>query len=319
MNHLVDDVQSYPLVGSIQNSVGMGFLGNQAVFAVANGLGARVIHAQSTFSSAHGGFTGRSSSITDPQQFRRDVGFLIGQRPGVIVIGYLPRPHHVDIVANCLQEYKGVVLLDPVIGDYQKGLYVSKETARTIKEYLLPLAQIITPNRFEAEVLLGTGDRSMSDHAYLNGLFDLGPEAVVITSFERDPEKHRVKLLFSNGYSYYRISGPFFPAYPAHGIGDVFAASMASFCGLGASPFAAVLLSTALAARAVANTTPYGGATVDPIAALLKWNPLGYHIDDDRTMRFCERSNVECKAIKASSKDSARLKFAPPKHKIIYG
>lgn len=319
MNRMDDDVAAYPLVGSIQNSVGMGFLGNQAVYAVANGLGARVIHAQSVFSSAHGGFTGRSSAITDPQQFRRDVAFLIGQRPGVIVIGYLPRPQHVDIVANLLQDYKGVVLLDPVIGDYQKGLFVSHETARSIKEFLLPVAQIVTPNRFEAEVLLGSGDRSMTEHAYLNGLFDLGPEAVVITSFERDPEKHRVKLLFSNGYSYYRISGPFFPAYPAHGVGDVFAATMATFCGLGSSPFAAALLSTALTARSVANTTPYGGATVDPIAALAKWNPLGYHIDDDRTMRFCERSNVECTSLKATAKDGPRLKFAPPKHKIIYG
>lgn len=314
-----DEAQTYPLVGSIQNTVGMGFLGNQAVYAVANALGARVIHAQSTFASAHGGYTGRSSALTDPTQFRRDVTFLVAQRPGIIVIGYLPRPQHVDVVASALVEYKGVVLLDPVIGDYQKGLYISQETARSIKEKLLPMSQIITPNRFEAEVLLGTGDRSMSEYAYLNGLFDLGPEAVIITSWERDPEKHRVKLLFSNGYSYHRISGPFFPAYPAHGVGDVFAASVGTFCALGASPFSAALLSTALAARAVANTTTYGGATVDPVVALQKWNPLGYHIEDDKAMRFCERSNVESQSIKATSKDSARLKFAPPKHKIIYG
>ena len=319
MSRFDDEVANYPLVGSIQNSVGMGFLGNQAVYAVANALGARVVHAPSMFASAHGGFSGRSSAIADPAQFRRDVAFLVSQRPGLIVIGYLPRPQHVDVVATQLQEYKGVVLLDPVIGDYQKGLFVSQETARTIKEALLPMSQIITPNRFEAEVLLGTGDRTMSEYKYMNGLFDLGPEAVIITSWERDPEKHRVKLLFSNGYSYHRISGPFFPAYPAHGIGDVFAACMASFCALGASPFAAALLSTALSARAVANTTPYGGATVDPVAALAKWNPLGYHIDDDRTMRFCERSNVESTSIKPTAQDTARLKFAPPKHKIIYG
>ena len=318
MNRM-DDVQSYPLIGSIQNSVGMGFLGNQAAFAIANALGARLIHVPSTFATAHGGFSGRSSSVADPQQFRRDVAFLIQQRPGIILIGYLPKPQHVDVVATQLQEFKGIVLLDPVIGDYQKGLYVSQETARAIRERLIPLAQIITPNRFEAEVLLGSGDRTMSEHAYLNGLFDLGPEAIVITSFERDPDKHRVKLLFTNGYSYYRIWGPLFPAYPAHGVGDVFAASLASFAALGGSPFAAALLSTALAARAVANTTPYGGATVDPVAALAKWNPLGYQVDDDRTIRFCERSNVESEAIKPTASDGARLKFAPPKHKIIYG
>jgi pyridoxine kinase len=319
MNRMDDEAQSYPLIGSIQNSVGMGFIGNQATFAIANGLGARLVHAQSMMATAHGGFGGRSSAIADPQQFRRDVAFVVSQRPGIIQVGYLPKRDHVSIVATQLQEYKGVVLLDPVIGDYQKGLYVSQETARAIREKLLPIAQIITPNRFEAEVLLGSGDRTMTEHTYLNGLFDLGPEAVIITSFERDPERHRVKLLFTNGYSYYRIWGPLFPAYPAHGVGDVFAAGVTTFAGLGGSPFAAALLSTALAARSVANTTPYGGATVDPVAALAKWSPLGYQVDDDRTIRFCERSNVEAIPIKATSEDSARLKFAPPKHKIIYG
>jgi pyridoxine kinase len=318
MNLLDESAVHYPLIGSIQNSVGMGFLGNQALFAVANQLGARVVHAQSQFASAHGGFTGRSCTIADPVQFRRDVAFLVNQRPGLIAIGYLPKPQHVDIVATQLRDYKGVVLLDPVIGDYQKGLYVSGETARAIKDHLLPLAQIVTPNRFEAEVIIGDNSE-LTEHEFLNAIFDMGPKAVIVTSYERKPEKHRVTGLFSNGYAYYRISGPYLPSYPAHGVGDVFASGVASFCALGASPFAAALISTALCARAVANTTSYGGATVDPVAALEKWNPLGHHVEDDRALRFCERSNVEAQLIKATAKDGVRLKFAPPTHKITYG
>jgi len=314
-----DDVQSFPLIGSIQNSVGMGFLGNQAAFAIANGLGARVVHAQSQFASAHGGVSGRTSSIADINQFRRDVDFVVRARPAILHIGYLPKPMHVDVVVSALTEYKGVVLVDPVIGDYKKGLYVTEETARSIRDQLVPHAQVVTPNRFEAEVLLGTGDRSLSEHAYLNGIFDLGPEAVIITSFERDPEKHTTTSLFTNGYYYHRIAGPFFPRFPAHGAGDVFAASVAAFMAMGGSPFASALLATALASRAVANTTNYAGASVDPVAALSKWNPQGYQLDDDRAMRFCERTNVSTVALKATSSDGPRLKFAPPKHKIIYG
>jgi pyridoxine kinase len=314
-----DDVQSFPLIGSIQNSVGMGFLGNQAAFAIANALGSRLVHAQSQFASAHGGVSGRTTTISDVNQFRRDVDFVVRARPAILHIGFLPKPMHVDVVASALHEFKGVVLLDPVIGEYKKGLFVSEETARAIRDLLVPMAQVVTPNRFEAEVLLGSGDRTLTEHAYLNGIFDLGPQAVIITSFARDPEKHRTTSLFSNGYSYYRINGPFFPRYPAHGVGDVFAASVAAFMALGGSPFAATLLSTALASRAVANTTNYAGSSVDPIAALAKWNPLGYQVDDDRTMRFCERSNVESEMLKATADDGPRLKFAPPKNTIIYG
>lgn len=315
-----DDISTYPLIGSVQNTAGMGFIGNQALSAIANMLGARVISAPTSYASAHGGFSGRSSFIVDPQHFRKDVAFLISQRPALLVIGYVPKPNLVDILATQLTDYKGVILLDPVIGDYQKGLYVSAETARAIRDMLLPISQIVTPNRFEAEVLLGiAGEQSASEHAFLNGLFDLGPEAVVVTSFERDAEKHRLKTLFTNGYSYHRISAPYYPTFPAHGVGDVFAGALGVFTALGASPFAGALLSSALCARSVANTGSYGGATVDPVAALEKWRPLGYQVDDDRTMRFCEKSNVDSEIIKPTAQDGPRLKFAPPKHKIIYG
>lgn len=311
--------QGYPLIGSIQNSVGMGFLGNQSVFAVANALGARVVSAVTTHASAHGGFMGRSSVISDPAQFRRDVNFVIAQRPGVLIIGYMPRPVHVEIVAELLADYKGVVLVDPVIGDYQKGLYISAETARAIKDLLIPVAQLVTPNRFEAEVLLGLPrERDASEHEFLNGLFDLGPHTVVITSFERDSEKKRMKSLFSNGYSYYRVSAPYLPGYPAHGVGDTFAGALGTFVALGASPFSATLLATTLCTYAVMNTTAYGGATVDPVAALAEWRPLGYHIDEDKTMKLCAKSNVVSEQIKPTAYDGPRLKFAPPKNKITY-
>jgi pyridoxine kinase len=315
---LNDDVQSFPLVGSIQNSVGMGFIGNQALFAIVNALGGRVVHAWSQFANAHAGIPGRTTTTADVAQFRRDVDFVIAQRPGILHVGYLPKPMHVDVVANAIKDYKGVVLLDPVIGDFKKGMYVSEETARAIRDWLFPVAQIVTPNRFEAEIMLGA-EREVSEFGLLNEMFDLGPQTVVITSYTRDAEKHRTTSLFTNGYSYYRIGGPYLPRYPAHGVGDVFAAAMTAFVGLGGSPFAAALLSTTLATRSVAHTTTYGGETVDPVAALDKWNPQGYQMDDDRAMRFCEKSSVDCVPLKPSAADSARLKFAPPKHHIIYG
>ncbi len=314
-----DEAQSYPLVGSIQNSVAMGFLGNMADLAVVNALGGRVVFAQSQFANAHGGVPGRTTTTSEINQFRRDVDFVVQQRPGIIHVGYLPKPAYVDVVASSLKDYKGIILLDPIIGDHKKGLYVSEETARVIKDWLVPLAEIITPNRFEAEVLLGTGDPNMTEIAFLNGLFDLGPKAVVITSFSRDLEKHRVTSLFCNGYGYCRITSPYFARYPAHGVGDVFAASVAAFVALGGSPFAAALLATALATRAVANTTNYGGNCVDPVSVLTKWNPLGYQVEDEKAMRFTERSNVNTEALKPTDLDPARLKFAPPKNQTVYG
>lgn len=307
-----DDVKSYPLIGSIQNSTGMGFIGNQAVHAVANALGARAISATTSYASAHAGFSGRASWTAEPHQFTKDVAFAISQRPAVLVIGYVPRPNLVEVIAAQLAEYKGIVLLDPVIGDYKKGLCVSVEVAQSIRDTLLPLAQIVTPNRFEAEVLLGLGGtEGAPEHRFLNGMFDLGAQSVIIKSFERDAEKRKVTTLFTNGYHYNRIHAPYYPTFPAHGVGDVFAAGVAAFVAHGASPYTAALLASALCARAVANTTAYGGASVDPVAALEKWQPLGRHVDEDLALRLCQRSNVESEVIKATLTDGPRLNFAP--------
>ena len=207
---------------------------------------------------------------------------------------------HVDVVASLLHEYKGVVLLDPVIGDYKKGLFVSEETARAIRDMLVPMAQIITPNRFEAEVLLGTGDRTMTEHAYLNGLFDLGPQAVIITSFERDPGEtpHDQSL-------HERLQLPphlraVFPRYPAHGAGDVFAASVAAFMALGGSPFAAALLCTR--ARG-ARRREYDATTAAPASTRSRRWPNGIRSGiRSTTIARCVSASVRTSIAKCSKR-----------------
>lgn len=42
---------------------------------------------------------------------------------------------------------------DPVMGDEPKGLYVAEDVAQYIKAYLAPMANLVTPNEFEAEYL----------------------------------------------------------------------------------------------------------------------------------------------------------------------
>ena len=66
--------------------------------------------------------------------------------------------------------------------------------------------------------------------------------------------------------------------------------NLASSRGAYLPGLAAAVLATALAVRAVGESTLYGGGTVDPVAALAKWNPVGYQVEDDRAMRFAEKS-----------------------------
>ena len=310
------DQRVYPLLGSIQNSVGMGFLGNEAVNAIANRLRVRVCAVPSSFASARGGMDGRMMFNVDPKEFRRGVQFLVRQEPGVLVIGYLPKPEYVEIVATAIRDYVGLVVLDPVLGDYEKGLYVSVETARSIRDMLVPRAQVVTPNRFEAEVLLDLArDRAATERTFLDTFAALGPQTVIITSFTRDRERRSLTTLFSNGYQYEKLTIPLSQAHVAYGAGDVFAGAMASFLSLGTSPFTSSLMATAVASAAVARASQYGGASVDPVAALDAVRPMGY-LEEDKARLYCQKFGIVVAPISATEEQGNRLRFAPPKNRI---
>jgi pyridoxal/pyridoxine/pyridoxamine kinase len=309
--------RAYPLVGSVQNSVGYGFLGNEAVSAIAHRLRVRTVTVPTAYAGARGGVEGRMQFAIDERTFKRGVDFLIERDPTVLVIGYLAHPDQVEIVADALNRYAGLVVLDPVLGSYEKGLNVPAETARRIRDMLLPRAQVVTPNRFEAEVLLDlTRTKQASERTFLDGLAAKGPGITVVTSFARDAERRRTTTIFSNGYVYERIGSPYHASLPGYGAGDILAGGIAVMLALGATPWAATVLATALASLAVERTTGYGAATADPVAALDLFKPLSY-LSDGAATRYAERFGVGSTPIAANDGEGARLTFAPPKNSIV--
>ncbi len=307
-------------MGSIQNSVGYGFLGNEAVAAVANSLQVRTIYVPTAFASGRGGMDARAQFALDPSEFRRGIAFMMNQRPGVLVIGYLPKVEYVRHVVSALVDYTGLVVLDPVIGSYERGLYISVETARAIRDELLPHAQVVTPNRFEAEILLDlTRDPDATERRFLDGFANLGPGTACITSFSRDQKRGLVTSIFSNGYDYERIHAPFVGGFPGYGAGDVFTAMLGTILSLGGSPFAGALMAATMSMLSVRRTTDYGGATVDPMGAREEFRPTGHFDEDVDARRYCERFGVRSERVPAMKDEGPRLKFAPPKNFIRYG
>ena len=84
---------------------------------------------------------------------------------------------------------KTVVLVDPILGDAGR-LYVPGETAAAIRDRLLPLADIATPNLFELQWLSRHApSRDLDEVARLARA--LGPQRVVVTSAARRRAKFR--------------------------------------------------------------------------------------------------------------------------------
>lgn len=103
---------------------------------------------------------------------------------GAILTGYFGDAAQIAVAAEFVAAAKArnpdlVYLCDPVIGD-AGGLYQPAEVMAAIRERLLPLADIATPNRHELVALTG---EVVSDNAGLVGpARGLGPREVVVTS-----------------------------------------------------------------------------------------------------------------------------------------
>ena len=79
-------------------------------------------------------------------------------------IGMLHSSEVVNLVADKIEEY-GVrnVVLDPVMVSTSGHRLIEENAIRTLKERLMPLARVITPNIPEAEIISGLSIRSEED------------------------------------------------------------------------------------------------------------------------------------------------------------
>ncbi len=72
-----------------------------------------------------------------------------------------------------------LVCVDPILGDAGR-LYVGQETAEAIRDRLVPLADVATPNLFELAWLTGTPAETATD--IVRSACNFGPAMVVVTS-----------------------------------------------------------------------------------------------------------------------------------------
>lgn len=107
-----------------------------------------------------------------------------------VLTGYFPSPQSVFAAARAIAGIKAArpdipVLVDPVVGDAGR-LYVAHATAEAIRDALLPLATIATPNLFELSWLSGALSNPAEEEVAPRARA-LGPATVVVTSVSQTP------------------------------------------------------------------------------------------------------------------------------------
>ncbi|GBE43831.1 pyridoxamine kinase [bacterium BMS3Bbin10] len=142
-----------------------------------------------------------------------------------VMTGYMPSAEHVTLAAATVEQVRQAnsgltYLCDPILGDDPGGLYVDEDVAKAVRDQLVPLAGIATPNRFELEWLSGKSTKRAKTAC--GPARELGPATVLVTSLTGDDPKTMVNLVTGDAGAW-QASVPKRKSAP-HGVGDLCAA-----------------------------------------------------------------------------------------------
>jgi len=149
---------------SIQSSVVYGRVGNRAAVPVLERLGHDVWPVDTVaFSNhpAHGTFRGRvvpAGEVAELLDGLAARGVLA--RCDAVLSGYLGDAGTAPVVEDSVARVRAanpdaLYCCDPVIGEVGRGVYVRAGIPEAFRDRLVPLADIVTPNPFELELLTG--------------------------------------------------------------------------------------------------------------------------------------------------------------------
>ncbi|MCV0412147.1 bifunctional hydroxymethylpyrimidine kinase/phosphomethylpyrimidine kinase [Nitrosarchaeum sp.] len=107
-----------------------------------------------------------------------------------IKIGMVYNSNIIKIIHNELKQLKIPIVLDPIIKSTTGGLLIEKNAIKDFKKYLIPLATVITPNKFEAEFLsqIKINSKKSLLKAALK-IQKMGAKSIIITGIETKNKK----------------------------------------------------------------------------------------------------------------------------------
>ncbi|WP_025030920.1 pyridoxal kinase PdxY [Nitratireductor aquibiodomus] len=212
----------------ISSHVARGSVGNRAAVFTLEALGFPVWAVPTVILPWHPGHGPATRIVPEPDQFARFMNDLenapwLGEVSAVLT-GYLGNLEQAQAIAGLVEALKARnpkarYICDPVLGD-RGGLYVPEATAAAIRDRLLPLADIATPNRYELAWL--TGVEIDSTETAIRAARKAPPADVMVTSAPASSPDRLANLLV-NETAVLRAAHDSIPKAP-NGTGDLTAA-----------------------------------------------------------------------------------------------
>ncbi|WP_156761874.1 pyridoxal kinase PdxY [Microbacterium karelineae] len=223
---------------SIQSAVAYGHAGNSAAVFPMQRIGVEVLPVYTVNFSNHTGYGAWRGPVMDPS----DVAAVIegvSERGAfasldAVLSGYQGSEGIADVIIDAVARVKqanpgALYACDPVMGNAKSGCFVAPAIPDLLRDKVVPVADIITPNQFELGFLTGTTpDTIESTLASADAAREMGPSTVLVTSVERpDREDGTIEMMAVDDAGAWVVQTPHLPM-KANGSGDVTAALFTS-------------------------------------------------------------------------------------------
>jgi hydroxymethylpyrimidine kinase/phosphomethylpyrimidine kinase len=167
-----------------------------------------------------------------PGFIARQIKAIVDDRPpDSVKVGMVFTAAAVKAVSRMIAAYRlSPVVVDPVFRASTGGLLLEPDAIRVLRERLLPLATVVTPNLHEAELLTGKRVRTLKEmeRAALE-IFRMGPRVVI----KGGHLKRESSDVFFDGKEVTVFRGNKIASTSTHGTGCVFSSALATFLALG--------------------------------------------------------------------------------------
>jgi len=205
----------------------------------------------------------------DPSLVAAQLEIIVAERrPDSLKTGALASAAIVETIAEAIRVLRlPAPVVDPVMVSSSGGRLLDLRGERMLRERLLPLARIVTPNIPEAEALSGLAiDGPEAMRAAARAIRRLGVRTVVIKGghpFTREggagsDRPAKSADLYYDGRKFVEFVGARIPGGGAHGTGCAFAAAIAAWLARGVDLETAVRRAKSFVARALHNGFTFG-------------------------------------------------------------
>ncbi len=176
----------------------------------------------------------------------------------VVKIGMLARAEIIDVVAEELSDIDALIVLDPVMVATSGDPLLEEAAIEALKTKLIPLADVITPNVPEAELLTGLKIEDMSDLSKAGeALLEMGAYAALMKGGHLKGKTLVDVLVSEDGASL--MTGPRLHTRHTHGTGCTLASAVAARLALGVPLEEAVSTARDFVFEAIRTAPKLGG------------------------------------------------------------